>query len=65
MTDDEPKKEKGGGRGDQPAESTPPPEHPSPKEPHPSKGAGRRGGVQQKPGKQRGETDPKRKSPTQ
>lgn len=46
-----------------------PPKQPVPdeadkKEPHPSKGAGRRGNVQMPPDKQRGTPDPKRKSPT-
>lgn len=51
-------------REDAPKDPGAAPEPPSEKEPHPSKGAGRRGNVQLPPDKQRGTPDPKRKSPT-
>jgi hypothetical protein len=62
MTDQRPK---GDEKEDAPRNPSPPQERSGEKEPHPSKGAGRRGNVQLPPDEQRGEPDPKRKSPTQ
>ncbi len=56
---------KGDEKKDGPRSPAPAKERASEKEPHPSKGAGRRGNVQLPPDEQRGAPDPKRKSPTQ
>lgn len=43
-------------------ETGPDPAHPDEKEPHPSRGAGRKSNVQRKPEDQRGRPDPKHRN---